>query len=182
MSCFLNYKVCVLQVAFLSNREMKVLRAARVKSASIIVVAARIVALRIIVLIRAASFVIVALVVVAVVAIGARRIVVEIVFATLRAHYAFALRAVVFRGLEEKNRNDYRRHGYADDENYAKSKRRVGDYVAFFGIGRGLAVDESVALRLRYRVIGHDEIFKRIARCKTEKRIAVKHRHNVDLR
>lgn len=121
---------------------MKVLRAARVKSASIIVVAARIVALRIIVLIRAASFVIVALVAVArvvtVITVRARRIVVKIVFATLRAHYALALRAVVFRGLEEKNRNDYRGHGYADDENYAKSKRRVGDYVAFSGSGAGL--------------------------------------------
>ena len=84
----------------------------RARLFSIIVVAARIVALRIIVLIRAASFVVVALVavarVVSVITVCARRIVVEIVFATFRAHYALALRAVVFRGLEEKNRNDYR--------------------------------------------------------------------------
>ena len=131
------------KLLFLSNREMKVLRAARVKSASIIVVAARIVALRIIVLIRAASFVIVALVVVAVITVCARRIVVKIVFATLRAHYAFALRAVVFRGLEEKNRNDYRRHGYADDENYAKSKRRLSTVMSITSPGRQESMEIS---------------------------------------
>ena len=100
-------------------------------------------------------------------AICACGIVVELVSSAFFAHYALALRTVVFRGFEKQNRNDNRRHCYAYDKHYAKRKRRVGDYVAFVGIGFGLACKQSVAFRLRNRMIRNGKLLKRIARGKS---------------